>query len=599
MTHPKYDQIVFADYESFFCAKTGYTLTKMTTIEYVRDERWLTLGCAVALNDEPSQYLTGDALQAWFDAIDWSRTAFAAFNCLFDGTVLTQQYNITPAYYICTLAVCRALLPIDRHNLKTVAPLLGLKEKLDALESGSKVNSVGMEVYANRDNDLNRDIYQMLYPMLSQNEQDIINLTIRGGVEPTLVLDRTVLEQVRDDAVASRNAAIEASGVAESVLTSNQQFGALLRKMGLTPPTKLSDATGEETDAFAKGDAEFVEFMVTYPEYNHIWKGREAAKSNINISRAEKFLRIEASGKTTSMPLNYCGAHTGRSSGADGMNVQNLPNKYKSNMRKAFTAPEGYVIVVVDSAQIELRVNMWQTGQTDKLEVLRNGGDIYKVEAATQFGISQDEVTKEQRQYGKLCQLGLGFGMGAKKFLMTAGAGPLGMDPIYMSIEDAYDTVNKYRSNNECIPKFWQQLNERIHQMTLPTCREQQGCVTFTHEAIELPSGRVLQYPGLMQTEEGQWVYGIDKKTKFIWGGTMCENLTQALARDIVFEQMLEIDKKYRVVSSTHDEILILVREEEGEEALAWCIEVMSTSPKWAPDLPLGAEGGVAKYYCK
>jgi DNA polymerase len=94
-------------------------------------------------------------------------------------------------------------------------------------------------------------------------------------------------------------------------------------------------------------------------------------------------------------------------------------------------------------------------------------------------------------------------------------------------------------------------------------------------------------------------VYGIDKKIKFIWGGTMCENLTQALARDIVFEQMLAIDEKYRVVSSTHDELLILVKEEEAKEALAWCIGVMSTSPKWAPDLPLGAEGGVAKYYCK
>jgi len=601
MTHAKYDQIVFADFESYFDAKTGFTLTKMTTIEYCRDPRWLTLGCAVALNDEPSQYLTGDALQAWFDAIDWSRTAFCAFNCLFDGTVMTQVFNIKPAYYICTLAVVRALLPIDRHALKIIGPLLGLGEKLDALESGSKVNSVGMEVYANRDNDLNRGTYNMLYPMLTVMEQDLINLTIRGGVEPSLVLSRPVLEQVRDDAVAERNAAIEASGYDEAQLNSNPKFATIIKKLGLTCPTKLSEATGEETEAFAKGDDEFVSFMLEHPQYKHIWDGRLAAKSNINITRAEKFLRICDSSidQTTSMPLNYCGAHTGRSSGADGMNVQNLPNKYKSNMRKAFTAPEGYVIVVVDSAQIELRVNMWQTGQTDKLAVLGNGGDIYKTEAMSQFNISLDEVTKDQRQYGKLCQLGLGFGMGANKFRKTAAAGPLGMDPIYMSIEDAYDTVTKYRANNECIPAFWQKLNERIHQMTVPGCHEVQGCVTFVHEGIELPSGRMIQYPGLHQTEEGQWVYGIDKKTKFIWGGTMCENLTQALARDIVFEQMLVIDEKYRVVSSTHDEVLYLAKIEEAEEALAFGIKVMSTSPTWAQDLPLGAEGGFDKCYSK
>jgi hypothetical protein len=174
-----------------------------------------------------------------------------------------------------------------------------------------------MEVYANRDNDLARDIYKMLYPMISQEERDIINLTVRGGVEPTLVLDGDVLVQVRDDAVAERNRAIKNSGLPEKVLSSNPQFAAHIRSLGLTPPTKLSEATGEETEAFAKGDDEFVSFMLEYPQYKHIWDGRLAAKSNINITRAEKFLTIYHSSPdhTTSMPLNYCGAHTGRHSG--------------------------------------------------------------------------------------------------------------------------------------------------------------------------------------------------------------------------------------------------------------------------------------------
>ena len=134
--------------------------------------------------------------------------------------------------------------------------------------------------------------------------------------------------------------------------------------------------------------------------------------------------------------------------------------------------------------------------------------------------------------------------------------------------------------------------------MTLPGLNEIDGVLTFVHEGIVLPSGRMLQYPGLHQTEEGNWVYGIDKKIKFLWGGTMDENIVQALARDIVFYQMLEIDKRYRVVSSTHDEILMLCPENEATEALAWCIEVMSTSPTWA-NIPVSAEGGFDHCYSK
>jgi DNA polymerase len=216
-------------------------------------------------------------------------------------------------------------------------------------------------------------------------------------------------------------------------------------------------------------------------------------------------------------------------------------------MRKAFTAPKGQVIVVVDSAQIELRVNMWLAGQEDKLEILANGGDIYKEEALAQFGtgsprvlfepyldpqgvfhpavyvdpettgMTLDDVTKEQRQYGKLCQLGLGYGMGAPKFRKTAAAGPLGFDPIYVTMDEAYDTVQKYRNTNYKIPQLWRRLDERIHQMTLPGLSEVDGVLTFVHEGIVLPSGRMLQYPGLHQTEEGNWVYGIDKKVKFLW----------------------------------------------------------------------------------
>ena len=604
--NPRYKNIAFLDFESYYDTKSGYSLAKMPTINYCRDPRFKSFGCSVGWNDEPMVYLTHDEFVVWADSVDWSSTAVCAHNCQFDACVLTQHYNIFAAYYICTQAVSQALLPVDSVALKKVAPLLGLGEKTNALVDGAATASEGMADYANNDNLLAKGIFEILYPMLSQDEQDLIHLHIRQAVEPSLVLDTDVLIQVRDDATASRIAAIDASGYSDRALTSNQQFATIIKNLGIDAPTKLSATTGEEVEAFAKGDDEFVEFMLRYPEYKHIWDGRLAAKSNINVSRAEKFLSIAELNPLVPMPLKYCGAHTGRSSGADGLNVQNLPNKFKSNMRKAFTAPKGQVIVVVDSAQIELRVNFWLSGQLDKLAILEQGGCVYAAEAASQFNIelwgelpTKKSVTHEQRQYGKLCQLGLGFGMGAKKFRKTAAAGPLGMDPIYMTEGEAYDTVQAYRSNNAKIPALWKKLDARINQMTLSTCNESWKGLTFVYEGIILPSGRMLQYPGLHQTEEGQWVYGIDKKVKFLWGGTMDENLTQALARDIVFTQMLEIDKRYRVVSSTHDEVLYIANESEADEALAFGIEVFSKSPSWASNLPVSAEGGYDVCYSK
>ena len=592
-----YKQIAHLDFESYYAR--DFSLTKMSTIEYVRDERFKVFGCAVAMNEDPSVYLTHEEFMEWAEDIDWALTAVSAFNTSFDACVLTQHYNIFPSYYIDPQSAARAMLTIDSVALKRVAPLLLGEEKGQALVEGATTASDGMADYANQDNELARKIYHILYPLLSKDEQDLINLTVRQAVEPVLVLDTAVLKQVRDDAVKVRNDAINASGYTEAQLSSNPQFATLISKLGLVAPVKVSDATGEETNAFSNGDDEYVEFTLEYPEHKHIWDGRKAAKSNINITRAEAFLRVSELGDgTMPMPLKYCGAHTGRASGCDGFNVQNLPNKFRSNLRKAIKAPKGHVIVVADSAQIELRVNMWLSNQRDKLDLLAQGGDIYIQEAADQFNITPSDVTKSQRQYGKLCQLGLGFGMGAVKFRKTAAAGPLGMDPIYMSMSEAYATVTKYRAANAGIPALWATLNERIHQMSCKGVREEHGCLTFVHEGVELPSGRMLQYAGLEQTDDG-WRYGIDKKVKYLWGGTLDENLTQALARDIVFTQMLAIDRKYRVVSSTHDEVIYLAKTEEADDALAFGLEQMSLSPHWALDLPLSAEGGYAVDYSK
>jgi len=599
MTKP-YQHIAHCDIECFYDNKTGYSLTKMPTILYVRDPRYKTLGCAVALDDEVSRYLNEEEFIEWLGTIDWSITALSAYNTAFDGCVFTQIYKVFPCYYLDPQSAAKALIPMDSVALKVIAPLLGLGEKGSALISGSKENSQALADYACLDNELARGIFNMLYPMLSQTEQDLIDWTIRPLVEPILCLDADILVQVRDDAKTAREDLIAASGYTEEELSSNAKFLKIIRGLGLEAPMKVSKTTGKDAAAFSKADDEFCDFMTNYPEYNHIWDARLASKSMINVTRAQTFLNIaQSTGGTMPAPLRYCGASTGRWSGCDKLNVQNLPSKYKSNLRKAIVAPDGYVVVVSDSSQIELRLNMWFCGQTDKLELLREGGDIYKAEAATQFSVPISEVTKEQRQYGKLIQLACMYGQGARLFRKNAAAGPLGMKPIYLSEEESYSMINTYRAANECIPAMWRILDQRINQMTLKDLNEVQGCVTFVHEGVVFPSGRMLQYSNLEQTEDAQWSYCMDKRSHGLWGGTLLNNIIQGLARDIVAEQMLEINKRYRVVSMTHDECIFLAKIEDAEEALAFGIKVMSTSPSWAQDLPLGAEGGFDKSYSK
>lgn len=596
---PKYTQIVYGDFETYFDSK--YSLSKMPTINYVRDDRFEFMGIALAVDDGPQFYVSSeDEFLEWASGIDWSTTAFCAFNCAFDATVLTQRYGIFPAYYLDPMSMARALLAIPRHNLASVSKHLGLGEKGSALKAGSREVTAELAEYACNDNELSRKIYYFLRRLIAPKEYDLIHWTIRCWAEPTLELDVDVLQRVMDQSIQSRNDLIAASGYSEAQLTSNPQFAQIIRGLGLIPPTKLSETTGEETEAFSKGDDEFVSFMLEYPQHKHIWDGRLAAKSNINIRRPEKFLSIARMGRTTPMPLNYCGAHTGRWSGADGLNVQNLTNLRISDLRLAFRAPPGHKVVVVDSSQIELRINMWFCGQTDVVDLLRNGGDVYRREAAGQFGVAEEQVTKLQRAYGKAVTLGCGYGMGPPKFRKYAAAGPLGMDPIYISEEESHRAISTYRQNTARVPAMWSQLDRTLSSLTKSDINQFFGPLRLRHEHILLPSGRALWYRDLEQGDNNSgWAYDTGKGRAFIWGGTMLENIIQALARDVVAEQLLAIDERYRVVSSTHDEAIYIAREEEAEEALAFGIEMFSQVPEWLEGCPLAAEGGFDDAYSK
>ena len=174
-------------------------------------------------------------------------------------------------------------------------------------------------------------------------------------------------------------------------------------------------------------------------------------------------------------------------------------------------------------------------------------------------------------------------------------------------------TVDMFRNKFPMVKKFWRTCHNAIGDMHYGIVREidMWGLCRTEQDRILLPNGMRLKYFGLREEAHPdfgtQWVYD-DKetrKTKKTYGGSITENLCQALARNVVFEQMLEVEKKYGsywdtdsgVALTVHDEIVAVVDEDKGEECLKFMLDAMHEAPKWWPELPVAAEGDIAMRY--
>ena len=210
---------------------------------------------------------------------------------------------------------------------------------------------------------------------------------------------------------------------------------------------------------------------------------------------------------------------------------------------------------------------------------------------------------------GKLvfnCVLGLGYQMGALKLQLTLAKGALGGPPIAMSFDQCQHIVSTYRRAYYKIQQGWKMCSEIIEQMAAGIDGEYK-CLSWGDDDgvgyINLPNGMRLKYPDLRKAvgEKGwdEWSYQSGAIRKKIYGGLLCENLVQALARIIVMDQMLMIDKKYPVVMTTHDEVVAHPKLRAAQQCYDYMHQCMVTAPWWCPDIPLAAEGGWAANYSK
>jgi DNA polymerase len=600
--------ILTIDFETYYSQQ--YSLSKITTEEYVRDSRFEAIGVSVKVDDEPAEWFSGTAKQtkAWLNKFDWANGIAIAHNAMFDMAIMNWRFDIRPKRIVDTLSMLRAIDGPDAGNsLAKAVERYGL-----GVKGTEVVNALGkrrldftpeeLAAYGNyciNDTEMTYKLAVKLLDGFPKEELQLIDLTMRMFTEPVLELDKAALEAHFRKVKDAKERLLGKALISKENLMSNPQLAETLRHLGVEPPMKISPTTGKKTYAFAKNDEEFKALL----EHDNIIvqaivAARLGVKSTLEETRTERFIGISERGLLP-VPLRYYAAHTGRFGGDDKVNLQNLPRK--SPLKKAIKAPPGYVIIDCDSSQIEARTLAWLAGQWDLVKAFDKGEDVYKIMASSIYGVPVDEVTDSQRFVGKTTILGAGYGMGAKKFQAQ-----LKTFNVTLELEECERIIHVYRATYPRIPQLWQQAQAALiaisRGMTSPVGEPD---VLVIGDGVTLPNGLKLRYPNLRphKDEKGkvELVYDTKKGKAVIptriYGGKMVENICQALARIIIANQMLMIARRYKVAMTVHDSVVPVAPQEEANEARAFVEQCMRIRPKWAAALPLNCESKMGPSY--
>lgn len=649
---------IVLDFETFYGDGYSLSLKDVTTESYIRDPRFWVHGVGVKINGGPSKWVTAKYVEPVLRSLNLHEHMVIGHNLPFDGSILGWRYGIYPKVYVDTLALSRALVGPHsaRHGLKYVAQLLCNMTKMDELSKSYNVERLSPALEARiadycvgaprwventadvagghweaGDTELTWAVFQKLMPHFPREEIMAQDWTIRVFTDPWLQLDTQLLEHYqRELAERKKQALIDAGLEDRKVLMSNPKFAEALERLGVEPPTKITKA-GKVAFAFAKTD-EGLKALLEHPseEVQALVAARLEHKSTIEETRTSNYLAASRRGAWP-VGYNYAGAAvTQRYSGnkGGGGNPQNL--KRGGTLRRAIYAPEGYVIGVADLSQIEARITLWLgmqiTGpdgeEAKALKIMEEGGDIYGWFGTRIYGkpINKKD-TPAERQVSKSAVLGLGFGMGAGRFIDYCKQSNIyGITP-----EFAEFIVSLYRNTFVGVKKFWSQCTKAINAMMqgqvdvpLPmngvelvrTCLDP----IFGQPAIKLPNGLCIKYPGLNKDGDGQVTYQDGNMFVNLFGGKVTENIVQAVAAYVMRQQKMEVNKYYPVVLTTHDELGSKVPEadddtrEWNEEKQKWVVtqkgpytlkvtEIMTRPVSYLPGLPLGIESDTAIRY--
>ena len=231
------------------------------------------------------------------------------------------------------------------------------------------------------------------------------------------------------------------------------------------------------------------------------------------------------------------------------------------------------------------------------------GPDVYCVVASGFYGREIQNVPEQfqERQLGKTIKLACGYQMGPERFQETTRI--LSGGKLVIDMGTAIRGVGFYRSSHPMVVSLWSRGHDSLSTLANGVKDGQsryldpRGVLQLEKGAILLPNGLRIKYPQLSFDADAGWSFHGTRGRSHLYGGKIVEHVTQALAKIVVMDQLLKISKKFKIVLTSHDEGAFCVRDDEAEECLEYALEVMSTPPAWAPDMPVKAKGDIAIRY--
>jgi hypothetical protein len=607
--------MIFFDFECHIGDK--YRLGKhFTTEDFVRDARFQPTVLAVAENGESPRSAAGpDAIDELLASIDWPQKTICAHNAQFDAAILAFHYGLIPGFVIDTLAIARGTFGLTENvGLADLSKRFGLPDKSVPYNEidGKRFEDMDAELVerlragCERDVISLREIFKRLAPGFPKSEPQLIDLTARMFIEPTIYGDVGKLRELVASERTRKETTARALGVDESVFRSTGKFVALLESLGETVATK-PNAKGEQIPATDAKSIYMRDLMEREDRIGELARAKVDLGSSINEKRAAKILAKAIDGQPLPIQLKPYGTVTARWAGAgDGCNYQNLPRD--NQIRDCLVAPPGYLIVDIDLSQIECRVLNAMARQTDVLEALANPErDVYAELATKLYGRPITKKTDENaRNVGKTCELSCGYqaGLDGKTFQQNCRSKGLNI-----TVVTARKAVATYRTTHPHVVHFWAECERVLHHLFMGNSVKEIGPVKVRRGALILPNGLELLYdlkrgPGkfgnagflrLERSTNGEVEY------KSTYGGKLAENLASSVSRVILSDLMIAVYNEVglRPFLTVHDSLAYLVPRADAETAAARMLEIAHRTPAWwsvgAP--PIAAEAKIGARY--
>jgi DNA polymerase len=678
-------EILVLDFESYFdedyhFRKDAADAVGLSTIEYISDPRFELTGVGWQSPGLPPIFAGADRdipgiiagmFKRYGDTVTW-----IIQNARFDVTVLQTKFGIVPKYIIDVKDLYAHYDASASHKLKDMAKEFGLQAKGETQDfKGLHYNAMTLEQrkaladYCLNDVDLETKLFKILLPKLSNPafELRLMRHTLDMWLHRGFDFDQDLADSLKVQMYALTIEAVNKTGLVD------ENYGRLYNKYfwdGKKVPKKFDGKSDEIVDIMIKEEAReaaatdlrgdtFVKLLQTQDEQVE-WKAgkrgniaalaktddyaksltvhgnpivrdlmtaRQAVKSwplhTKRITSMEK--QSAANGGILRTPLNYYGGHTGRWSGGEGINLQNLGGKSATidpligKIRGLLRAPANFTLGIGDSAQIEARVLAWLAGQDDLVEAFRTGKDVYSEFATVLFKLPVRKERKTdppiiylmlmiKRAFGKKSILGLGYGMGVDKFyqqcLQDSYLRPF-FDSGQYNRQFIQRVVDLYRTKYSKIPAYWRVVETAFKQaLRFPHLRPKVGQIEFSctgHEVqIKLPSGRILYYRQCSIKNGGNISYLAGPKRESLWGGSLTENIDQAISRDLLGFWILACeDAGLPVILHVHDEVVCQINKNNSKISLDKLNQILCTIPEWASGLPVAAEVKESLVYCK